>query len=180
MEKILTMPVILDKKLSVVLGVFLFAALTALGAFVRVPLPFTPVPLTLQVFFVLLSAMVLGPKAVFSQVLYVIMGLTGLPVFTGASAGFSHLFGPTGGYLLGFIAASWAVSRIATKGAGAFKTALALMIGLAVIYLLGSIQLGLWLGLGQVKTIQLGILPFIVGDLLKLAAVLASARLLER
>jgi len=178
MEKVLTRPIMLDQRISAVLGVALFTALTALGAFVRLPLPFTPVPLTLQVFFVLLSAMVLGPKAAVSQGLYIALGLAGLPVFAGAAAGFAHLSGPTGGYLLGFMAAAWTVARI--KGSGTFRNVLALLAGLAVIYLLGSVQLGSWLRLGLVKTIQLGVMPFILGDLLKLAAVLAAVRLIKR
>jgi biotin transport system substrate-specific component len=178
MEKILTRPIILDQRLSAVVGVSLFTALTALGAFVRVPLPFTPVPLTLQVFFVLLSAMVLGQKAVLSQALYIILGLAGLPVFAGAAGGFAHLSGPTGGYILGFAAAAWTINRL--KGTGALRNTLALLAGIAVIYLLGSVQLGLWLRLSPVKTIQLGVMPFILGDLLKLAAVLVTVRLLKR
>jgi len=177
MEKVLTRPITLDRRMSEAIGVVLFAGLTALGAFVRVPLPFTPVPLTFQVFFVLLSAMVLGSRAVLSQALYIILGLAGLPVFAGAS-GFAHLAGPTGGYILGFAAAAWTISKI--KGAGIFRNILALSAGLAVIYVLGSVQLGLWLKLGLLKTVQLGILPFIPGDLLKLAAVAAAVRLIKR
>jgi biotin transport system substrate-specific component len=178
MEKILTRPILLDQRISAVLVVALFTALTALGAFVRLPLPFTPVPLTLQVFFVLLSAMVLGPKALISQALYIGLGLAGLPVFAGAAGGFAHLSGPTGGYILGFAAAVWTIDRL--KGTGAVRNILALSAGLAAIYLLGSVQLGLWLGLSPVKTIQLGVMPFILGDLLKLGAVAATARLLKR
>jgi len=178
MEKILTRPIMLDQRISAVLGVTMFTALTALGAFVRLPLPFTPVPLTLQVFFVLLSAMVLGPKALISQALYLVLGLAGFPVFAGAAAGFAHLSGPTGGYILGFAVAALTVNRL--KGTGTVRNILALSAGLAAIYLLGSVQLGLWMRLSPVKAIQMGVLPFILGDLLKLAAVLAAVRLIKR
>jgi biotin transporter BioY len=94
----------------------LFAALTALGARVTVPLPFTPVPVTLQVLFPLLAGLLLGSKrGALSQAEYVAAGLAGLPVFAKGGSGLAYLFGPTGGYLLGFIAAAFLVGELAAK-----------------------------------------------------------------
>ncbi len=180
MERVLTRPIALDQRLSAVFGVALFAGLTALGAFVRLPLPFTPVPVTLQVFFVLLSAVMLGRKAAISQALYLALGAAGLPLFTGAAGGFSHLLGPTGGYLLGFVAAAWVTGSIAGRYRGAAATLLALLAGVAVIYLCGVIQLAMLLKLTPPAALRLGALPFIAGDLLKTAAVLAVARGMRR
>lgn len=180
MERVLTRPIVLDQRLSAVLGVALFTALTALGAFVRLPLPFTPVPVTLQVFFVLLSAIMLGRKAAISQALYIALGAAGLPLFTGAAGGFAHLLGPTGGYLLGFAAAAWVVGSITSRYRNTADMVMALLVGVAMIYTAGAVQLGLLLHLGLVKTLQLGILPFIAGDLLKVGAVIAVARGMRR
>jgi biotin transport system substrate-specific component len=173
MERVLTRPIILSQRLSMALGVALFTALTALGAFVRLPLPFTPVPVTLQVFFVLLSAVALGRTAAVSQALYIVLGAAGLPLFTGAAGGFAHLLGPTGGYLLGFVPAAWAVGSITRKYHNTADNVLAVLVGVAIIYAAGAVQLGWLLHLGCVRTLQLGVLPFLAGDLLKAAAVLA-------
>jgi len=176
MEKALTRPLLVDARIESALGIALFTLLTALGAFVRIPLPFTPVPVTLQVFFVLLSALMLGRKAAISQSLYLALGAAGLPVFTGAGAGLAHLLGPTGGYLFGFVAASYAMGCIARRYRNPADTVLALVLGVAVIYLCGTLQLGLLLHLSPWRAMQLGALPFLAGDLLKAAAVLALVR----
>jgi biotin transport system substrate-specific component len=180
MERVFTGPIVLDRRLAAALGVALFTALTALGAYVRIPLPFTPVPVTLQVFFVLLSAAVLGRKAAVSQALYIALGAAGLPLFTGAAGGFAHLLGPTGGYLLGFVPAAWAVGSITRKYHNMADIVLALLAGVAIIYAAGAVQLGLLLHLGLARTLQLGVLPFIAGDLLKAGAVLAVLRGMKR
>ena len=84
-------------------GILAFALLTALGAFVRIPLPFTPVPVTLQTFFVLAAGIYLGSRdAALSQLGYLAIGAVGLPVFAGGGAGFGHFLGVTGGYLIAF------------------------------------------------------------------------------
>ncbi len=176
MERVLNRPLALDSRIVSVLGIAAFTLLTALGAFVRVPLPFTPVPLTLQVFFVLLSAVMLGRKAAISQALYLGLGAAGLPVFTGAGAGLSHLFGPTGGYLTGFIAAAFVVGSVVREKSGAAVIAAGLLLGIAIIYGCGMLQLGLLLHLTPGTALQLGAAPFIAGDLMKAAAVLALAR----
>src|SRR5262245_52763921 len=85
-----------------------FALLTWAGAKVAVPLPFTPVPGTLQTLAVLLAGAMLGARAgAASQMAYLVMGLAGLPVFALPGAGPAYFLGPTGGYLVGFILAAW-------------------------------------------------------------------------
>ena len=96
MEAVLKKEVILDKTLCRVMGVLTFVILTSLGAFVRIPLPFSPVPITLQTFFVLLSGALLGSNlGTISQLSYLLLGASGLPVFTGAGSGLFYLLGPT-------------------------------------------------------------------------------------
>ncbi len=170
----------MDARIVSVLGVAGFALLTALGAFVRIPLPFTPVPVTLQVFFVLLSAVMLGRKAAISQALYVGLGAAGLPVFTGAAGGFAHLMGPTGGYLIGFIIAAYVSGSITRRYRNTADVAVALLAGIAIIYACGTLQLGLLLHLAPLRALQLGALPFIAGDIIKAAAALALVRAVKR
>src|SRR5688500_4177696 len=90
------------------LAVIAFALLTALGAYAAVPLPFTPVPVSLQTLFVTLAGVLLGPTlGAASQITYLVAGAMGAPVFAGAGAGLPHLFGPTGGYLIAFPVAAY-------------------------------------------------------------------------
>jgi len=155
-----------------VFGVSAFIVATVAGAFIRIPLPFTPVPITLQTFFVLLAGAVLGRKlGSASQAGYLILGAVGLPVFSGALGGILRLFGPTGGYLFGFIAAAWVVGAL-LKGEkeSFFKIALAMTLGSLTIYAVGITWLGLVLHIGIGKAFLLGMLPFVPGDAIKLLA----------
>jgi len=89
----------------------LFGALTALGAYILLPVP--PVPITLQTLFLYLAAAVLGGAlGAWSQIVYLLLGVIGLPVFAGGKAGLGVLTGPTGGYLAGFIPAAWLTGRL--------------------------------------------------------------------
>jgi biotin transport system substrate-specific component len=154
-----------------------FALLTAAAAQIRIPLPFTPVPITGQTFAVLLSGAALGMWAgAGSQVIYLLLGGLGLPFFTEASGGWDVFLGPTAGYLIGFPLAAALVGWMAERrqDRSVLGTAIAFVAGSAVIYgcgVLGLMRLGLSLG----EAISLGVLPFLVGDLLK--AALAAALL---
>ena len=142
---------------------------TALLAQVRIPLPFTPVPLTGQTFAVLLFAAALGSRrGAASLGLYAALGGLGLPVFAGGASGLAYALGPTGGYLLGFVAAAWVAGRLAERGLDRrVRTAwLPFLAGTAVIYLCGAGWLALSLGLE--KALALGVLPFLIGDALKI------------
>ncbi|MBN2387183.1 MAG: biotin transporter BioY [Anaerolineales bacterium] len=155
------------RELGLVLaGTLLVAAL----AQVRLALPFSPVPLTGQTFAVLLVGAALGARrGAASLGLYALLGLAGLPVFAGGAAGLAYALGPTGGYLLGFILAAWAVGRLAERGLErTVRTSLLpFLAGTAVIYLCGAGWLAVSLGIE--KALELGVLPFLVGDALKTA-----------
>ncbi|MBU1869504.1 MAG: biotin transporter BioY [Candidatus Omnitrophica bacterium] len=98
MEAILRREIVLNKTFCRAAAVFISVLFISLGAFIRVPLPFTPVPITLQTFFVLLSAAFLGARlGATAQVIYVFLGISGIPLFTGAGNSALYLFGPTGG-----------------------------------------------------------------------------------
>lgn len=147
----------------------LFAALTAAGSFVTFPL--YPVPITLQTFFTYLAGGVLGGRlGALSQLIYVLLGGAGLPIFAGGRAGFGVLAGPTGGYLIGLILSAFVIGRLCeTKQNPNFAWILtSMIIGTAIIYIVGVIQLSLWMRTSIAQTILWGILPFLVGDSVKI------------
>jgi len=149
----------------------LFAALTAMGAFISIPL--YPVPLTLQTLFTLLAAMTLGSvMGTSSQVIYVLLGIIGLPVFAGFKAGIGILFGPTGGFLFGFIISAYIIGKIIElkKEKNIFYYFLAGLIGTLIIYIIGVTQLSLVTDMGIKKALMVGMLPFLPGDILKIIA----------
>jgi biotin transport system substrate-specific component len=145
------------------------ALFVALLAQVKVPLPFTPVPLTGQTFAVLLVGATLGSKrGAASLVFYTLLGAFGLPVFAGGAAGMAYLSGATLGYLVGFIVAAYVIGRLAEQGLErSLRTSLVpFLVGTLVIYAFGA---GWLAGLfGFEKALALGVLPFIVGDAIKL------------
>lgn len=155
----------------------LFAALTAVGAFIKIPIPISPVPITLQVFFVLLTGLVLGARwGGTSMVVYVMLGIIGLPVFSGGSSGPGILLGPTGGYIIGFVAGAFVTGLIYNKANDSKTATIGAMIGgLAVIYLLGVMQLSFVANMTLQQAVAVGMLPFLIGDAIKIVAALIVA-----
>ena len=146
---------------------------TALAAQVSIPLPFTPVPLTLQTFAVLAGAAALGAeRAVIAQVLYITLAVAGVPVLAGGASGHEVVVGATGGYLIGFVLASYVVGRISSNGAStkSDKTALAFLAGSVLIYALGAPWLAFTTGNTITWAVVNGVVPFLVGDLIKAVA----------
>ncbi len=154
-----------------------FALLTALGAQVRIPL--TPVPITMQTFFVLLGGLMLGSRlGASAQTLYVALGALGVRMFAGGALGFAYLLGPTGGYLVGFVAAAWLVGQLARgldpKGPrAAWQVMAVLAAGTVAIYVPGVYWLARMTGMGFRSALVAGVVPFLAGDALK-AVVAAS------
>jgi biotin transport system substrate-specific component len=168
-----------------VLAVLLFALLTALGAHLAVPLPGTAVPITMQTLFVTLAGAMLGPYlGAASQVVYLLAGIAGAPVFAMGS-GLAYLLGPTGGYLLSYPAAAALTGvlcgRDRSSGLAAFaRIALAMLIASALILGLGWAQLTLLTGNAE-RAFRMGVLPFLLGDVLKIAlGALVAQRLRAR
>ncbi len=146
---------------------------TALAAQVSIPLPFTPVPLTLQTFAVLAGAAALGAeRAVIAQVLYITLAVAGVPVLAGGASGHEVVVGATGGYLIGFVLASYVVGRISSNGAStkSGKTALTFLAGSVLIYALGAPWLAFTTGNTITWAVVNGVVPFLVGDLIKAVA----------
>ena len=169
MEVIIDRERVGSKVMLRVLAVTLFVALTALSAFVRIPLPFTPVPFTLQTLFVLLSGSLLGRRlGSLAQGLYMLLGLTGLQVFTGAGSGSLYLFGPTGGYIAGFIPASFLAGYLCTRGKQKLPAVFAgFLFADLVLLLCGTLWLKVIISCSLSRAFLLGFLPFVPGDILK-------------
>ena len=147
------------------------ACLTGLGAQLKLYLPFTPVPFTGQVLFVLLSGTLLGRYGGLSQAIYLGIGCLGVPWFAaGMKGGIEVLIGITGGYLIGFIIASTIIGFFTERylTARKFKFQLSLMvIGIGIIYAFGAIQFSLIMHTDFQKTMLLAVIPFIPLDILK-------------
>jgi len=177
---------------------FAFAVLMSISANAFTYLPFTPVPITLQVITVLMASIFLGSRwAPASQLWYILMGVSGMPVFAGFKSGILTLAGPTGGYIIGFIFASFAAGYIyenysykhhsgtISYTAVCFASCLT---GLMVIYFFGYIHLLGYLynfsGTQNlisllIKTWKLGIQPFIIADLLKVLIILNILKVIK-
>ena len=162
----------------------LMAAVTAVAAQITIPLPFSPVPFTLQVLAVILSGLLLGPRhGALSQVVYVLVGAVGVPVFAQFSGGLGVVLGPTGGYILSYPLAA-AIAGLAAHAAANATRRRALWAsfvwgcaGLAIIYALGATWLAVITRLPFAAALVQGVLPFVPFDLIKVAfaAVVASA-----
>jgi biotin transport system substrate-specific component len=159
------------------IGAVLFVTiLTAAAAQISIPLPFTPVPFTFQPMVVLLGAAALGPRlGLSSQILYLALGVAGLPVFASSPIlpqGAARLLGPTGGYLMAYPFAAFAAGWLAQRGFDRrYLTAvLAMICGLAIVFTggVGWLMLASGPALGLSGALAAGFVPFIIPDLLKL------------
>lgn len=148
-------------------GVALAVALTIAAAKLRITLPFSPVPMTMQPMAVLLAGAILGPwLGTASQLIYIMLGLSGAPVFAGLpGAGPLVLIGPTGGYLMSYPVASFVTGWLSRRTGSVVRIAVALSAGLAIIYLFGLLHLALVTGAGGSGALVLGIAPFILKDI---------------
>ena len=163
----------------------LFAALTAAGAFIRIPLGYSSI--TLQFFFTAMAGCLLGPVwGPVSQTVYVALGLIGLPIFTQGGS-LTYLLQPTCGFLIGLIPAAWVIGLLtAHRPPHPVRTALACLAGLAVLYAVGLPYMAVILNQYMGKAMDFsailwaGMLPFLPGDMLKIAVTAALAPLLQK
>jgi len=157
----------------------LFAALTAAGAYLSIPIG--PVPIVLQNMFVFLAGLILGSRwGVASVAVYLLAGACGLPVFAGGLGGIGRLIGPTGGYLLGYLPTVLIIGLI-TKGSRkkVWIDVLAMVCGSLVLYACGVTWLKMLTHMTWAKSLAVGMYPFLPGDALKIAAAAAIARALR-
>ena len=155
--------------LAQIVLVFCGAAFVGIAAQIAIPLPFTPVPLTLQTFAVLLAGAALGSlRGVASMALYALMGVVGVPWFAEGSSGFSTA---SFGYILGFILAAFIVGRLAERGASTtpIHSAALMVIGNLAIYAVGVTWLKFAIDSSWATALSLGVVPFLIGDAIKIA-----------
>lgn len=157
----------------------LFAALTAVGAFIRIPLGISTI--TLQFLFTALAGVLLGAKlGAFSQAIYVLLGLLGVPIFA-SGGGFQYVFNPTFGFLVGLIPAAYVIGRLCEGERSPKRVALACLAGLALLYLIGVPYMGVicnaYLGKGLTfwQILKGGMLIYLPGDFLKIAVCALAA-----
>ena len=163
----------------------LFTALTAAGAFIRIPLGYSSI--TLQFFFTAMAGCLLGPVwGPVSQAVYVALGLIGLPIFT-QGGGLTYLLQPTCGFLIGLIPAAWVIGLLTVhRPPHPVRTALACLAGLTVLYAAGlpymAVILNQYMGkaMGFSAILWAGMLPFLPGDMLKIAVTAVLAPLLQK
>ncbi len=157
----------------------LLAALTAVGAYIAIPIG--PVPIVLQNLFIFLAGLLLGPKwGSASVAVYLLAGILGLPVFAGGTGGIGRIVGPTGGYLLGFLPAVYLIGLISKKGGrNTIMDVAAMIAGTIVIYTCGVVWLKTLTGMTLAKTLAVGMYPFLIGDAIKIAAALPIAKSLR-
>jgi len=163
------------KKKTIVPFVFcaLFAALTAVVS--QFSIPIGPVPINLATLSVFIAGAVLGAKyGAISQFVYVLLGAVGLPVFAGFSGGVHVIVGPTGGYLMGYIAAAWLVGLLVARfGGSVFTLVIAMAAGLILCYLMGTIWFMIVTKASLLASLMLCVFPFLIGDAFKIAAAAA-------
>ena len=162
----------------------LFAALTAAGAFLKIPLGVSSI--TLQFLFTAMAGVLLGAGGgALSQAVYVALGLLGLPIFT-AGGGFGYVLQPTFGFLLGLIPAAAVIGAMTRRSASPVRIALACVVGLAVLYAIGVPYMALILngymgkGMSVSGLLWAGLLPYLPGDAIKIVITAALCPLLRR
>jgi biotin transport system substrate-specific component len=145
-----------------------FVVLMILSAYVRIPLFFTPVPITMQTFAVYLSMVFLRKKSVFSQGIYLLLGTVGLPVFSNFGSGIIYLLGPTGGYILGFFIAAIIFSRLLPKEKNFFRNFLFFVSVASFIYAFGIFWLIFLHQFTLSAALTAGLFPFVAGEFFKI------------
>lgn len=162
-------------------NISLFTSLIIVGGYLSLPLPLSPVPIVLADFFVMLSGLLLGGRAGAASVgLLIFLSLIGLPVLAGGGAGIAVYYGPTGGFIFGYLACASVAGWIANKGTpGIIKDLAALVCGNALLYALGVPWLKFVAKLSWEQAIAFGLLPFIGGMVIKMITAVALARILR-
>jgi len=160
------------------LKIAFFAFLTFAAALIRIPLPMTPVPLTLQTLVLFIAVYHLNPRELgLSQLLYITVGLVGAPVFAAGVTGMLALVGPTAGYLAGFIVAGVVMAILKSKiKPGYISMAAVFTTGMIIIYALGAAHLVIAYKMNIAQAFIAGVAPFAAADAVKIAAAAAFAK----
>lgn len=167
------------KQLKLMVYAAMMATLTAVGAYIAIPIG--PVPIVLQNLFVMMAGLLLGGRWGLTSIgVYLLAGAIGLPVFAGGTGGIGKFVGPTGGYLLGFAAAAYVIGMISQRGKGSVAVdVFAMIVGTFIIYFFGVSWLKIVTGMSISKAVAVGMLPFLIGDVLKIAAAIPIVKSLR-
>ncbi|WP_195939415.1 biotin transporter BioY [Romboutsia sp. 1001713B170131_170501_G6] len=150
----------------------IFASITAILAQISIPIPFTTVPLTMQMFSVMICGILLGSRLGFlSQVIYLSLGIIGIPVFSQMGGGIGVLAGPTGGFLISFPIVSFIVGYFFEKYKNNILLLLSMLIALFISYIIGTFQFSLIAGVSFFKGLLTCVVPFIIVDFIKIGLV---------
>lgn len=179
------------RKTKELVEVALFAAVLCVTAPFAIPVPVSPVPLTLATFVIYLAAVMLGAKqSAVCVLVYLLLGMVGLPVFSGFSGGIGILLGPTGGYLMGYVPCAWIVGMLTIAmhrgkcfGARQFvKNAFAMVIGTLVCYVFGTVWFLIVMDGSYTVTqaLLVCVVPYLVFDFVKILAAAAVAKPMKR
>lgn len=149
----------------------IFAAITSILAQISIALPFSPVPITLQILAVYLSAIILGSRLSFmSQLVYILLGAVGVPVFAGFHGGISSILGPTGGFLISYPIIAFIIGKVTEKNHNVMVIILGLFISLLICYTFGVFQLSFVTKMSLQKAIMVGAAPYVLLDTAKIIA----------
>lgn len=147
----------------------LFAGITSILSQISIPIPFTTVPLTMQIFAVALSGLILGAKNGFiSQLIYILIGIIGMPVFAQMTGGINIVMGPTGGFILGFPIMALVIGYFSEKFKKTIYIVIGMILGLSIDYLIGTIMFTSITNMTFTQGIMACVIPFIPIDLIKI------------
>lgn len=160
----------------------LMTAVLCILAPISIPVFISPVPVSLGVLAVYLTAYVLSPlDATISVIIFILLGTFGLPVFSGYSGGLSKLVGPTGGYIIGFLFTVYISSLFIHMKKGIIFDVIGMITGLAICYILGTIWFSYQQGKGFIASLLLCVVPFLIGDAIKIiVAVILGTQINKR
>lgn len=160
----------------------MFAAVTAVLSQITIPLGFTPIPVNLATLSVLIAGGLLGSiKGAISQLVYLLIGAVGIPVFSGFRGGVGILVGPTGGYIIGYVIGAFVVGIIIEKCDRKIPTLVGAMVaGMIVLYATGTLWFMISTKNGLVASLTMCVVPFLIGDAFKIAAATFLVRRLYR
>lgn len=164
-----------NSKMNTKLGVLtmcqiaLCVAFMCVAAFISIPIPISTVPITLQTFIVIFTALLLKPQYSFiTLAIYTLLGIVGLPVFSGGTAGIGRILAPGGGFIIGFVAAAFLVSLLKGKKQNIVRyIVVAIVVGIPVVDIFGVIFYMIFAGADFLSALALMVIPYIVGDIVK-------------
>lgn len=159
----------------------LFAAITAVLSQISIPIPFSPIPFTMQTLAIALCGVILGARKGFiAQLIYIALGVVGLPVFAGFAGGIPKVLGPTGGFIISFPIMALIIGHLSDSNINKFKLSIGMIISLMISYAIGTLQMSFVLGISFSEALAIGVIPFVILDFVKMGIVIAVGEKLKK